>query len=186
MLTHLNISFDPEDSELGKKSAYDPSYNPEKLFAIPRQVKRDELNIDMSTTLPFHGYDHWNHYEVSWLNAKGKPMVAIAKIVYPCTSPNIIESKSMKLYFNSLNNTKFLSDECVAATIKADLESKVGSQVHVTLTRLQHCENDIVHRSFKGKCIDDLDIPCDVYEVEPAFLITDAEMLMMKSSIQTC
>lgn len=175
MLSNLNIRFTPEESELGKTSAYDPSYNPEKLFAIPRQVKRDEINIDSSVPLPFHGDDRWNHYEVSWLNAKGKPIVAVAQITYACTSPNIIESKSMKLYFNSLNNTQFLSDQCVAATIKADLESKIGSPVSVTLTRLQHCENDLIHRSFKGKCLDDLDISCHIYQVCPDLLSTDQE-----------
>src|SRR4029077_20215267 len=92
-------------SELGKKTEYDQSYNPNRLYPIPRAGKRKEIGID-TDALPFSGFDCWNHYEVSWLNEKGKPIVATAEIYYDCTSPCIIESKSMKLYFNSFNNAK--------------------------------------------------------------------------------
>src|SRR5688572_26535721 len=102
-----NTTQQPEQSELGKKSDYDPHYNPDKLFPIPRKAKRDEIGVP--DELPFYGFDLWNHYEVSWLNEKGKPVVALAEITYDCETPNIIESKSMKLYFNSFNNTRFKS-----------------------------------------------------------------------------
>ena len=92
--------------ELGQKSDYQSSYSPEKLFPIPRRGKRLEIGIDPEK-LPFQGFDYWNHYEVSWLNEKGKPIVAIAEIIYDCNTPNIVESKSLKLYFNSFNNTCF-------------------------------------------------------------------------------
>lgn len=163
-----NIS--PEKSELGKKSEYDPIYNPNKLFEIPRKAKRDEINIDSSTALPFFGFDYWNHYEVSWLNSKGKPVVAMAKIIYPCSSPNIIESKSMKLYFNSFNNTRFDSVNAIQSIIKADLEKKVESTVNVTIIPVKDFKEEKIHRGFKGKCIDELDIECAVYTVEPSFL----------------
>src|SRR3990167_3051575 len=93
-------------SELGKKTDYDHAYNPARLYPISRANKRQEIGINPDQ-LPFSGFDCWNHYEVSWLNEKGKPMVAIAEIYYDCASPFIIESKSLKLYFNSLNNAKF-------------------------------------------------------------------------------
>src|SRR5579872_5813777 len=92
-------NFTPEQSELGKTTEYDPHYNPDKLFPIPRKAKRDEIGVPEK--LPFFGFDLWNHYEVSWLNEKGKPVVALAEISYGCETPYIIESKSMKLYFNS-------------------------------------------------------------------------------------
>jgi 7-cyano-7-deazaguanine reductase len=85
----------PEQSELGKKSEYAPTYNPDKLFPIPRKKNREAIGI-FSSSLPFYGFDYWNHYEVSWLNEKGKPIVALAEIIYGCDSLNIIESKSKK------------------------------------------------------------------------------------------
>src|SRR5689334_17570917 len=104
-------------SALGKKTDYKSTYDPKKLFAVPRVEKRKEIGI-YTDVLPFFGFDCWNHYEVSWLNGKGKPEVGVAVIVYDCSSPNIIESKSMKLYFNTFNNTKFDTIDLLKATIK--------------------------------------------------------------------
>ena len=78
-------------SELGKKSAYEDHYNPKLLFPIPRAIKRSELGIDIEDP-GFYGEDIWTHYEVSWLNMKGKPMVAIGELRYPSSSTNIIET----------------------------------------------------------------------------------------------
>lgn len=100
--------------ELGQKSEYESNYNVNKLFPISRTRKRMEIGVNPDV-LPFRGFDLWNHYEVSWLNPKGKPVVATAEITYDCHSPNIIESKSLKLYFNTLNNTTFNSLEEVEA-----------------------------------------------------------------------
>lgn len=174
-LTSKNSHENHENSELGKKSEYDPSYNPNKLFPISREDKRNEINIHSKDQLPFFGYDSWNHYEVSWLNSKGKPIVAIAMITYPCDSPNIIESKSMKLYFNSFNNTKFKTNEMVKKTIQMDLEPRIGRKVDVTLIPLKEFKEEKIYRGFKGKCIDDLDIECSVYTVTPAFLKTEQD-----------
>lgn len=162
--------FDNNDKlELGKKSDYTASYTKSKLFAIPRAEKRLEISIDPEN-LPFNGFDLWNHYEVSWLNLKGKPMVAVAKIIYSCNSPNIIESKSMKLYFNSFNNTKFLSVESVQEIIKKDLEQYVQHEVIVELVLLENINNQIIKKSFDGICIDNLDISCSRYQVHPEYL----------------
>lgn len=152
---------------LGKKTEYNPHYNPQALFAIPRKNKRDEIGVP--DKLPFFGFDSWNHYEVSWLNPKGKPQVALAEIIYGCDSPNIIESKSMKLYFNSLNNTQ-LSD--IQATIKKDLEERVGSKVTVSILPVYEGR---FFTGFNGDCIDGLDIDCSKYTVEPSFLTIESE-----------
>ena len=90
--------------ELGMRSEYQSQYNPEKLFPIPRSRKRMEIGVDPEHP-PFNGFDLWNHYEVSWLNEKGKPMIGVAEIYYDCASPYLVESKSLKLYFNSFYNT---------------------------------------------------------------------------------
>lgn len=160
----------PEQSELGKKSAYDTNYNPEKLFPIPRELKREEIGI--SGSLPFFGFDLWNHYEVSWLNEKGKPIAAIAEISYDCNTPFIIESKSMKLYFNSFNNSKFQDASDVEKIIKADLEARLGGEAHIKITTLQHLTDEKLVASFQGICIDDLDVECFTYLVDAEFLST--------------
>lgn len=161
----------PESSELGKKSEYDAHYNPDKLFAIPRKLKRDEIGV--TDPLPFSGYDVWNHYEVSWLNQKGKPVAAIAEIIYSCDTPRIIESKSMKLYFNSLNNTRFEDADTVQKTIANDIAERVGGVVIVNIKTLPLEQDDVLNANPAGYCLDHLDIECFVYEVKPDILFVE-------------
>lgn len=160
-------------SELGKQSDYESSYNPNRLYPIPRAAKREEIGIH-SDKLPFYGVDCWNHYEVSWLNDKGKPMVGIAEIIYDCRSPQLIESKSLKLYFNSLNDTKISSIEALASIVKRDLEQRIEAEVKVRITTLNQPHACHLH-TFKGESIDTLDVECSVYLVEPAFLVVEHE-----------
>ena len=162
----------PEQSELGKKAEYNPHYNPDVLFAIPRQSKRDEIGI--TGALPFIGFDIWNHYEVSWLNEKGKPIVATAELIYPCESQNIIESKSMKLYFNSFNNTAFKDIQVLQATIRNDLSARVGSPVLVKVTDLMDAKFGQFDAGMEGQCLDALDIECSVYMVRSEFLSSES------------
>lgn len=168
----------PEASELGKKSPYESHYDPEKLFPISRQPKRDAIGVSdpASEPLPFYGFDLWNHYEVSWLNEKGKPIVALAEIIYGCDSKNIIESKSMKLYFNSFNNTPFKDVESVASTVKKDLEMRLnGSFVSVRIIPLHFFKEEKLFSGLTGINLDLLDIACTTYHAEPAFLSTENE-----------
>lgn len=159
-------------SELGKKSEYEAHYNPNKLFPIPRKIKRDEIGVPMP--LPFFGYDIWNHYEVSWLNKKGKPQVGMAEITYSSDSPNIIESKSMKLYFNSLNNTHFENIDALKKVLIQDISARVEADVAVVLMPLSFYRQhyfDAPHNA--GENIDDIDVDIDCYTVSPDFLITE-------------
>ncbi|CAM2857927.1 GTP cyclohydrolase [Legionella steigerwaltii] len=165
-----------EKSELGKKSSYDETYNPNRLYPIPRAGKRQEIGVD-PTQLPFHGFDCWNHYEVSWLNAKGKPMVAIAELFYECNSPNLIESKSLKLYFNSFNNTRIQSVNELERIIKNDLQERVGAEVWINIHPLNSSNQFELQQSFAGDSLDLLDIECSVYLVEPSFLSVGDEMV---------
>src|SRR6478752_7215225 len=87
-----------EHSLLGKSVAYRDEYDASLLFPIPRAGKRAELGLHGA--LPFHGVDIWNAYELSWLDLRGKPVVALAEFRVPAASPHIIESKSFKLYLN--------------------------------------------------------------------------------------
>lgn len=156
-------------SELGKKSDYDATYNVERLFPIPRMDKRVEIGIDPAN-LPFRGFDCWNHYEVSWLNEKGKPCVGTAEIMYDCSSLMIIESKSLKLYFNSFNNTSFKNTLEIERTVKRDLSACIGMDVDVAIKSLDALQDIHLQAHFAGESIDALDVSCSVYGVEPNFL----------------
>lgn len=172
MQTINQRGIDPQGSELGKKSDYTSTYNPDKLFPIPRQSKRTELGIELNT-LPFFGFDYWNHYEVSWLNEKGKPIVALAEIVYDCNTPNIIESKSLKLYFNTFNNTKFKTVADVEKLIQHDLASRIGGDAFVKVLPLNELTDELITTVMTGECLDDLDISCTDYQTNPAILTTE-------------
>lgn len=168
MMFEVKNTLSPENSELGKKSEYHSTYNPDKLFAIPRQGKRDEIGVPQ--TLPFYGFDLWSHYEVSWLNEKGKPIVALAEIIYGCETPNIIESKSMKLYFNSFNNSKFINAEAVKNAVEKDISERIGGSVEVNIFTLPLKNHKSIITEFDGICIDDLDIECTSYMIDPNYL----------------
>lgn len=163
-------------SELGKETEYDQSYNPDRLYAIPRSDKRKEIGIDPNT-LPFSGFDCWNHYEVSWLNAKGKPIVATAEIYYDCTSPFIVESKSLKLYFNSFNYTKLNSVNDLEKIIQQDLEKIIDSDVTVIIHPLGHSKSATIHEKWEGECIDGIDVECTKYTVDPSYLSTSQKQV---------
>lgn len=154
-------------SQLGQQTNYNCDYSRDILFPIPRKIKRDEINID-SKNLPFYGADIWNHYEVSWLDNMGKPHVAIAEIIIPAISEFIIESKSMKLYFNSLNNKKITNIKELEKLITNDLTVTVGASVQVKITPL---DNDYYQiNKVEGVCLDELDLIADEYLVNPQLL----------------
>lgn len=158
------------ESPLGKETTYICEYQRDLLFPIPRKIKRDEIHVP--DTLPFKGVDIWNAFELSWLNLKGKPIVALGEFILPCESPNIVESKSLKLYLNSFTNTKFASTEAVSQIIQKDLSDFVGSPVKVNIIPIeQFSQNEI--KSFNGICLDEMDIECDNYLVKTDFLQTD-------------
>ncbi len=156
---------------LGKKSTYINVYTPSLLFPVPRKVKRDEIGITQS--LPFKGYDLWNGFELSWLNSKGKPIVAIAKFKIPCESPNLIESKSFKLYLNSFNNSSFESFSQVSMILKEDLSRCAGLPIEVQLYSLLDAPQKM--GSLVGVCLDDLDIACSQYTPDTRFLGVSSE-----------
>jgi 7-cyano-7-deazaguanine reductase len=113
----------PEDSLLGKAAPYVDQYDASLLYPISRAPKRAEISVP--ATLPFLGADLWTAYELSWLNARGKPQVALAHVTVPCETPNIVESKSFKLYLNSFNNTRFSDVAEVLSRIRADISEAV-------------------------------------------------------------
>ncbi|WP_129137089.1 NADPH-dependent 7-cyano-7-deazaguanine reductase QueF [Luteimonas sp. YGD11-2] len=122
----------PHDSSLGRSVAYPAHYDPSLLFAIPRAPARAALGLAGDAALPFTGIDRWHAYELGWLDRRGKPVVATATLSVPADSPNLVESKSLKLYLNSLNSTRFDSADAVRARIAGDLAAVAGAPVEVT------------------------------------------------------
>ncbi|MDX7716595.1 NADPH-dependent 7-cyano-7-deazaguanine reductase QueF [Aeromonas caviae] len=151
---------------LGQQSAYISQYTPSLLQPVPRSLNRDDLGL--RGELPFQGCDVWTLYELSWLNAKGKPVVAIGEVFVPATSPNLIESKSFKLYLNSFNQTRCDSLEAVQALLVQDLSGCAGAPVSVTLFTLDQAPHQIAQ--LPGECIDNLDIEVDGYEFDATLL----------------
>ncbi len=160
----------PEQSQLGKASAYADQYEPSLLFPIPRTTKRAEIGISGSP--PFLGADLWTAFELSWLNQRGKPQVALAHITVPCETPNIVESKSFKLYLNSFNNTRFANAEAVQARMRADISEAAwrGAEhpgtVGVRLLLPEQFDREPVHE-LDGLSLDRLDIECTQYQPAP-------------------
>lgn len=166
----MTAALTPEQSPLGKHSAYTTQYDASLLFPIPRQIKRDEIHIQ--GTLPFFGMDIWNAYEISWLNGKGKPQVAIGTFIIPADSANIIESKSLKLYLNSFNQTRITSLDLLTSMIQKDLSKACGASVSVTLT-LPDAFSELSLSHLEGQLLDRLDIEVDQYHPNPALLIAN-------------
>ena len=153
---------------LGKTTSYVAQYTPDLLQGVPRSLNRDDLALD-TKNLPFCGEDLWYGYELSWLNSKGKPVVAVAEFRFPCTSANIIESKSFKLYLNSFNQTRFDNWESVQNTMVEDLSRVAASQVEVVLFRVDQCP-PLAIAPIKAICIDDEDIEVNNYDFQSQLL----------------
>ncbi len=118
------------DSELGRSSEYPQTYAPDVLFPVERKANRVQLGLDQ---WPWAGADRWYAYELSWLNPDGLPQVAMAAFDVPADSPCIIESKSFKLYLNSLNMTVFEHRDQVIEYLHRDLSKVAGAAVEVRL-----------------------------------------------------
>lgn len=162
----------PHDSLLGKEAAYPSQFDPSLLFPIARAAARESIGVDPDA-LPFIGHDRWHAYELSWLDARGKPRVATATFTVPCDSPHLIESKSLKLYLNSLNATRFNSDTAVLDRITLDLTVRTGADVTVAFGLPPLAELD------EGESLDTLDIEIDHYgPPQPEYLIADRQAIV--------
>lgn len=162
-----------QEIPLGKQVEYPSTYQPDLLFPVARQLKRDE--IDIQGKLPFHGADIWNAYELSWLNAKSKPQVAIAVFEFDCASSNIIESKSFKLYLNSLNQTRFSDWQSVESTLTGDLSKAAETAVSVTLFKVEDYNQTVPVNEWQGVLLDELDIEVSNYQYDPELLKVESD-----------
>ena len=170
----MSASPSPEQSPLGQRSAYIDQYDSSLLFPLPRSTKRDELGL-VAGQLPFFGADLWTAYELSWLNLRGKPQVTLVSFTIPCETPNIVESKSFKLYLNSFNNARFATADDVRAKLVADISEAVWrgaahtATVGVRMIAPEQFDAQPLHE-LDGLSLDRLDIECDRYEPAPDLL----------------
>jgi len=155
---------------LGKSTQYCSEYTADLLQGVPRSLNRDDLSLNQNN-LPFVGEDVWYGYELSWLNNKGKPVVAVAEFRFACTSENIVESKSFKLYLNSFNQTRFNSVKEVEGILVKDLSKIAGVKASVSLFGVDHCPAlDIAKNTDNCFCIDGEDISIDNYQYDAQLL----------------
>ena len=159
-----------KDNPLGKSSEYRDQYDASLLFPIEREESWKAHGLDRNEVV-FYGEDIWNGYEISWLNQKGKPLVALAEFRIPASSRFLVESKSFKLYLNSFNQSRFASASDVQALMAKDLSAAVGAQVTVVFHPVDHC----FPQAPEALCIDDLDISVDTYEPDDALLSAGGE-----------
>ena len=172
-MTDNQNKFDMTHLSLGKTTEYVSNYTPSLLQAVPRSVNRSEIGV--GEILPFSGCDVWNGYELSWLNSKGKPVVALLRCTIPCESPNLIESKSFKLYLNSFNQTRFDNLQQVETSLRKDLSTTAQREVNVELFSPQQWAK-YAATSLPGRCIDELDIEMNSYTINPSFLSHKSEV----------
>lgn len=172
--------FTPEQSLLGKSSTYAQEYDPSLLYPLPRAPKRAEIGIQGST-LPFMGMDLWTGYELSWLNPRGKPQIAIMQVQIPCESTHIIESKSFKLYLNSFNNSQFADAQTVQQRITDDINAalwhgtssaNIPARASVQLVLPEQFEQQKI-AELQGLSLDRLDVQCTHYQPAPELLEAD-------------
>lgn len=162
-----------EHSPLGRVATYPEHYDATLLFPLLRAENRVDLGLEADDALPFVGEDEWHGFELSWLNARGKPVVAVGRFRLPADAPNLIESKSFKLYLNSFNQSRFASADDVAATLERDLTQTTGGRVGVDLLDVD--DPALTPRTLPGECIDALDIEVNDYSPSADYLRAAAE-----------
>ena len=166
------------NNPLGQKSEYPEQYDPRVLYPISRALGRSAIAVP--ERWPFYGEDLWNAYELSWLEPSGKPRVGMLELRVPADSPCIVESKSLKLYLGSFNQTIFESAAKIEAVIAQDVGHIVGAPIQTTLMTLDApALTRIV--SLPGDCIDSVEAEGFMYEVQPDFLQGDSHKIVSET-----
>ena len=183
----MTIDNTAAQSQLGKSSAYVDQYDPTQLFPISRATQREAMGIKPGA-LPFFGADLWTAFELSCLNPRGKPQLAIVHFTVPCETPNIIESKSFKLYLNSFNGSTFATADAVRERLRADVAEALwrGSDriegIGVKLIAPDQFDTEPVHE-LDGLNLDRLDIECTHYQPAPELLTSDVTQMAVTETL---
>ncbi len=160
---------------LGQSTQYPDQYDPSLLYPIPRIENRKKLGLTENQVLPFVGVNIWNAFELSWLNKKSKPQIALAEFQIPADSPNMIESKSFKLYLNSLNSARFENENEVKERPITDLSTVSGSKITARINPTETISKNGM-QEMGGILMDRLDI-----EIDPS-LPADSSLLGVNES----
>ncbi|KFZ31694.1 7-cyano-7-deazaguanine reductase [Pseudidiomarina salinarum] len=154
---------------LGRPTDYPTAFDAGLLQAVPRQLNRSAIGLNEMSELPFQGQDYWTGYELSWLNARGMPQVAVGEFVIPATSPSLVESKSFKLYLNSFNNCQWADWDAVRDQLQQDLSACAGATVQVKLLTVQQAQQQ-PFTELPGDCLDNQDIAITEYDYNAGLL----------------
>ncbi|HVX03998.1 MAG TPA: NADPH-dependent 7-cyano-7-deazaguanine reductase QueF [Rhodanobacteraceae bacterium] len=161
---------------LGRQTEYPATVDPAVLFVVARAQAREPLGLD-ANALPFTGVDVWNAWEFSWLDVRGLPRVAVLRMTVPCTSPNIVESKSLKLYLGGYAMTPFTGPDAVRARVERDVSACVGAKVAITLQDPHDLERAGIH-PLQGESLDDQRIEADDYgPPRPELLVANGAII---------
>ncbi len=144
------------DLPLGEVSEYPTSYDPGVLRAVPRTLGRAGLGL-VAEALPFKGADLWRAWELSWLGPRGKPAIAVAELTVPAASPNLIESKSLKLYLGSLNNHRLRGGEALGELLARDLSAIAGAPVGIRIIPAEAL-HELAPAPLEGRSLDLLEL----------------------------
>jgi 7-cyano-7-deazaguanine reductase len=167
---------------LGKESTYPQRYDATLLYPIARSLGRNAIGLG-TDHLPFIGWDLWRGYELSWLNPKGVPRTAILKAWVPATSPNIVESKSFKLYLNSLNNERFENTQALEQRIALDIERAAGASARIEVVNPAQFETEPISEPSTSVsiCLDEQDIEASEYEPNADLLSLASDEVVTES-----
>lgn len=185
----MNTETTLKASPLGKETTYVEKLDPQLLFPIGRDAQRSALQLH-ADRLPFFGADLWTAFELSWMNARGKPQVAIAHFTIPCDTPNIIESKSFKLYLNSFSSTVFDSADAVREQLRKDIGevlwrgSDRTANAGVTLVQPDAFAREKIHE-LDGIDLDRLDIECSRFQPAPELLVSDESQVPVSETLSS-
>ena len=163
-----------EASLLGKETSYPDTYSPEILFPIARAASRTAY-VNISGIA--QGVDWWHVFELSWLDESGKPQVAIGRLCIPAGSEFLVESKSLKLYFNSLNFEVFATPAALVACVEKDLSRAAGAPVTLALLDV----NALPVSHIQGICLDNETPSAFRAEPDASLLTLDKNSLSQKS-----
>lgn len=159
---------------LGKHTPVADEYSPQLLYPIDRSQGRKNLGLDRSLSMA--GADLWHAYEMSWLDSSGKPVVRVGRFTIPAGSPCMVESKSFKLYLNSLNNTRFESEEGLCTTVVRDIEAIVGADISLKL--LDSADPALAGAMLAGECLDQLEASVSGAEPAAGMLVVDRSRIV--------
>jgi 7-cyano-7-deazaguanine reductase len=159
-------------SPLGKPTTFPPHYDPALLFSIERAAQRSALSLKAG--LPFSGVDIWTAYEITWLDRRGKPQVAVGEFRVGADSPAIIESKSLKLYLGSFAQERVGVAAELQRIIEADLVRACRAPVSVVLVSAANAPSVA---ELPGTSIDDLEVSCATFRPDPTLLSRRSAMV---------